>query len=137
MLPPWLRLPSIILCLTFRLLARPDPHPGNLLVNQDGKLCLIDFGLCADVDERAKNALTQAIVHLITQDFDSLIAKDSKELGFLPDDFDTTELKPLLTKILTVGLIQSGSDIRKRRRKLMEISSELNEVFFRYPFSGT
>jgi predicted unusual protein kinase regulating ubiquinone biosynthesis (AarF/ABC1/UbiB family) len=106
-------------------------------VNQDGKLCLIDFGLCADVDERARNAMTKAIVHLITQDFDTLISKDSKELGFLPDDFDTTELKPLLTKILTVGLIQSGSDLRKRHRNLKEISSELNEVFFRYPFSGT
>ncbi len=26
-----------------------DPHPGNLLVTQDGKLALLDFGLCAKV----------------------------------------------------------------------------------------
>jgi hypothetical protein len=26
-----------------------DPHPGNLLVTQDGRLALIDFGLMADV----------------------------------------------------------------------------------------
>ena len=26
-----------------------DPHPGNLLVTQDGRLALIDFGLCAKV----------------------------------------------------------------------------------------
>jgi len=26
-----------------------DPHPGNLLVTKDGKLALIDFGLCAEV----------------------------------------------------------------------------------------
>ena len=112
-----------------------DPHPGNLLVNEKGQLCLLDFGLCATVDERARNALTKAIVHLITRDYDTLIGTDAKELGFLPDDFDTTELKPILTKILTVGLIDSGSDLRKRKRKLKEISSELNEIFFRYPFS--
>ncbi|KAL7580034.1 hypothetical protein ACA910_005019 [Epithemia clementina (nom. ined.)] len=29
-----------------------DPHPGNLLVDKNGKLCLLDFGLCAKVDER-------------------------------------------------------------------------------------
>merc|ERR1712127_89156 len=32
------------------------------------------------------------------------------------------------------GLLQSGSDLHKRKRKLMEISNELNEIFFRYPF---
>ena len=26
-----------------------DPHPGNLLVDADGRLTLIDFGLCADL----------------------------------------------------------------------------------------
>ena len=27
-----------------------DPHPGNLLVDGSGKLVLIDFGLCAELD---------------------------------------------------------------------------------------
>lgn len=72
---------------------------------------------------------------MLYKDFDSLVQEDAKELGFLPKDFDTDELKPLLTKILTVGLMESGSDLHKRKRKLMEISNELNDVFFRYPFS--
>jgi aarF domain-containing kinase len=111
-----------------------DPHPGNLLVTLDGTLCLIDFGLCAEVEESARRAMTKAIVHLLYQDFDSLIHNDTKELGFLPPDFDTEELTPILTKILTGGLLQSGSNLKKRKRKLMEISNELNEIFFRYPF---
>jgi predicted unusual protein kinase regulating ubiquinone biosynthesis (AarF/ABC1/UbiB family) len=53
----------------------------------------------------------------------------------LPEDYDTAEFMPLMTKILTVGLVESDSDLRKRTRKLTEISNELNEVFFRYPFS--
>lgn len=96
---------------------------------------LLDYGLCAVVDEKDRNAMTAAIVHLLTRDFDALVTNDTKQLGFLPADFDTTELKPILTKILTVGLVESGSNLRQRQRKLMEISNELNEVFFRYPFS--
>lgn len=112
-----------------------DAHAGNLIVTQDGQLCLLDFGLCVKIDEKSRNAMTKAIVHLITRDFESLVSQDAKELGFLPQDFDTSELKPLLTKILTVGIVDSGSDLRIRKRKLMEISNELNEVFFQYPFS--
>jgi len=111
-----------------------DPHPGNLLVTEEGTLCLIDFGLCAEVEPAAREAMTKAIVHLLYRDFDSLIHSDTKELGFLPHDFDTEELTPILTKVLTGGLLQSGSDLHKRKRKLMEISNELNEIFFRYPF---
>lgn len=111
-----------------------DPHPGNLLVTNNGQLCLLDFGLCVDIDEKSRIAMTKAIAHLVSRDFDTLVTHDTKELGLLPEDYDTTELKPLMTKILTVGLVESGSDMRTRKRKLMEISNELNEVFFRYPF---
>lgn len=48
---------------------------------------------------------------------------------------DVSELKPILTKILDEGLLQSGSNLHVRKRKLISISNELNEVFFRYPFS--
>lgn len=107
---------------------------GNLLVTNDGRLCLLDFGLCAEVDLKEREAMTRAIVHLLYRDFDALIHSDTKELGFLPQDFDTEELKPILTKVLTGGLLESGSNLKKRKRKLMEISNELNEIFFQYPF---
>ena len=105
-----------------------------MVTEDEGILCLLDFGLTADVDPNAREAMTKAIVHLLYRDFDSLVTQDAKELGFLPHDFDTSELKPILTKVLTGGVLESGSDLRKRKRKLQEISNELNEIFFRYPF---
>ena len=116
-----------------------DPHPGNLYVTKsdDGTptLCLLDFGLVADVDENARNAMTRAIVNLLQGDYDTLIAHDAKHLGFLPHDMDVTELKPVLKTILKEGLLEAGSNLHDRKRNLMAISNELNEVFFRYPFS--
>lgn len=104
-------------------------------MTSDGKLCLLDFGLCAEVDTKSRNALTKAIVHLLLRDFDALVSQDAIELGFLPADFDASALKPLLTKILTVGVVEPGSNLHKRKKKLMEISNELNQVFFQFPFS--
>ena len=87
------------------------------------------------MNEKSRRATTKAIVHLLTGDFDSLVKNDVKELGFLPMDMDTSELQPVLTKVLTGGLLESGSNLHDRKRKLMDISNELNDLFFRYPFS--
>eukprot|EP00934_Nitzschia_sp_Nitz4_P004604 Nitzschia sp. Nitz4//scaffold95_size97785//68154//70163//NITZ4_004674-RA/size97785-augustus-gene-0.110-mRNA-1//-1//CDS//3329560493//4594//frame0 len=111
-----------------------DPHPGNLLVtDREGMLCLLDFGLITTIQDHERHAMTKALVHLLCRDFDAIVTQDTKELGFLPPDFDTTEVKPILTKVLTGG-IESGSDFHTRTKKLQEITNELNEVFFRFPF---
>mmetsp|Transcript_9697 Transcript_9697/g.20935 ORF Transcript_9697/g.20935 Transcript_9697/m.20935 type:complete len:590 (+) Transcript_9697:105-1874(+) len=118
-----------------------DPHPGNLYVTkskEDGTtpvLCLLDFGLVAKVSQDERESMTRAIVNLLRGDYDALISTDAKSLGFLPPDADVTDLRPVLETILRRGLLESGSDMNDRRRNLMAISDELNEVFFRYPFS--
>jgi aarF domain-containing kinase len=138
-----------------------DPHVGNLLVDsKTGQLVLLDYGLCATVQDHERRALSNAVLHLTTRDYQTLIHHDAKELGFLPADLDVTELEPIITKILTVGLqpedessaknrnnfqndpnqVSSSSSsspnlLARRKRKLMEISNELNDIFFRYPFA--
>lgn len=106
-------------------------------MSRDGAptLALLDFGLIADVDENARNSMTNAIVNLLQGDYDTLIAHDAKQLGFLPRDMDVTPLKPVLKTILKTGLVDSGSNLHDRKRNLMAISNELNEVFFEHPFS--
>jgi len=112
-----------------------DPHPGNILVTADrGIICLLDFGLCAKVEPEERQAMSKALVHLLYRDFEKLVDEDSKDLGFLPQEFDTEEIKPILIKVLNGGLLEAGSDMKNRKRKFLEISSELNEIFFKYPF---
>ena len=42
-----------------------DPHPGNLLVTTEGRLALIDYGLCAEVPVGDTANMTLTIVHLM------------------------------------------------------------------------
>ena len=122
-----------------------DPHPGNLLVTQDGRLAVIDFGLCADVPLPDTRTMTLAIVHLIQGDVQGLVI-DAVELGFLPQDTDVDQLRVALQDIFDSAQIQVQEEIvnaaslgkfkaiASRRKKFWAVSRDLNKVFFEYPF---
>lgn len=69
--PPVIRklVPAGVDCFLAQLLKHgffhSDPHPGNMLVDGDGRLVLIDFGLCAEVDRMDTTAMTKALVDLM------------------------------------------------------------------------
>lgn len=85
-----------------------DPHGGNLLRMNDGKLCYLDFGMCVDVEQQVRYDLVAAIVRLINRDYENL-AKDFVKLGFLPPDADTAPLAPLLAEAF--GDASTGSSL--------------------------
>ncbi len=45
-----------------------DPHPGNLLVDDQGRLILLDFGMVIDVDVKTRKALFDTIIAAIRRD---------------------------------------------------------------------
>ncbi len=49
-----------------------DPHPGNLLALEDGRLCYLDFGMMSEVSRESRSGLIQAVVHLVNKNFDKL-----------------------------------------------------------------
>mmetsp|Transcript_40096 Transcript_40096/g.84091 ORF Transcript_40096/g.84091 Transcript_40096/m.84091 type:complete len:595 (+) Transcript_40096:67-1851(+) len=140
-----------------------DPHPGNLLVDAAGRLVLIDFGLCAEIDAFDSRALTSALVHLMRGDVAALV-EDAVALRFLPRDVDRAELLPPLTHIFNKGKLaaeqhlagagavgaaggvagggvaaerggESRANVATRRAQFSAISRELNQIFFNFPFS--
>jgi aarF domain-containing kinase len=121
-----------------------DPHPGNLLVREDdGRLVLIDFGLCATVAQPDTESMTATIVHLMEGDVKGLL-KDAVQLGFLPEDVDRSKLLPVLQNIFDEARIQAEKELveienpapgqskytamASRRKKFSVISEDLNQV---------
>lgn len=45
-----------------------DPHPGNVFVERDGTIGLIDFGMTGEVDRRNQQRLTQLMLGITQQD---------------------------------------------------------------------
>lgn len=119
-----------------------DPHPGNLLVTPDGRLALIDFGLCATVPLPAGNVIARAVVHLLKGDLPELL-HDAAQLGFLPsgeegwawrgqDALLAAELGELLQEARLAAIVNVSS---RRRAQLHAVSGRLNRLFFDYPFT--
>lgn len=61
-----------------------DPHPGNLLITPDGKLCILDFGLVTPVTRQQQYAILQYVAHLVGKDY-AAVAGDLVSMGFVPD----------------------------------------------------
>jgi predicted unusual protein kinase regulating ubiquinone biosynthesis (AarF/ABC1/UbiB family) len=47
-----------------------DPHRGNLLKTQDGRLAFIDFGMMTDIDEKERYGLFGLVIGLQNKDID-------------------------------------------------------------------
>ena len=60
-----------------------DPHPGNLFRTEDGKLCILDWGLVTPVSKDLSTAILRFIAHLVSKDFES-VTGDLDALGFIP-----------------------------------------------------
>ncbi|KAG8458445.1 hypothetical protein KFE25_004323 [Diacronema lutheri] len=133
-----------------------DAHPGNLIVTTDGRLALIDFGLCARVPAPDTRKIGAAILHALDGDVPRLL-DDAIALGFLPADVDRVALTPLLRRVLATSTDavlrdaaragagggaeppagarrESYAAVMRRRRHFGTITDDLNNIFFRFPF---
>lgn len=76
-----------------------DPHPGNLFVLPDGRLCLHDFGNIGELDEPVREALTELLEATVRGD--ARAATDAYlALGIVAPDVDRGALERDLGELL-------------------------------------
>jgi ubiquinone biosynthesis protein len=69
-----------------------DPHPGNLIVCPDGRICLHDFGLVGFLDRGTRLNLVSFMLGFAQQDADWVLDA-FLDLGVLAGQIDRTELR--------------------------------------------
>ncbi|HQA04038.1 MAG TPA: AarF/ABC1/UbiB kinase family protein [Thermodesulfovibrio thiophilus] len=69
-----------------------DPHPGNILVTDDARVALVDFGITGKIDEEFKESYANIAIAIINQNIDKLITEYLK-LGIITDDIDREKLE--------------------------------------------
>jgi ubiquinone biosynthesis protein len=68
-----------------------DPHPGNMLVDADGRLTLLDFGATARLSQDIRDGITQLIEATVKNDNDGMI-EACRTMGFLAEGQEAERL---------------------------------------------
>ncbi|MDO8490507.1 MAG: AarF/ABC1/UbiB kinase family protein [Dehalococcoidia bacterium] len=77
-----------------------DPHPGNLFVEKDGRLGLIDFGMIGVVDDEIRQSLGGLIQALLGRDAEQLV--DSLvDLGVMGPETSREQLRADIKHLLS------------------------------------
>jgi ubiquinone biosynthesis protein len=76
-----------------------DPHPGNLFVTKDGRICLHDFGIVGFLDRAMRRKLAAFAMAFVRQDADWLL-EAAIDLGILGGDLDRSEFRRGLVEII-------------------------------------
>lgn len=105
-----------------------DPHPGNLLAMEDGRLAYLDFGMMSNIKPYQRYGLIEAVVHLVNRDFDSL-AQDYVKLEFLQPETDLSPIVPALGNVFGNALGASVAELNFK-----SITDQMSAMMYEFPF---
>ena len=105
-----------------------DPHPGNILAMEDGRLCYLDFGMMSDITQQSRVGLIRAVVHLVNKKFDKL-SNDFVQLGFLSKEVDLSSIAPAFESVFTNAL-----EIGVNKMDFKAVTDDMSGIMYKFPF---
>lgn len=105
-----------------------DPHPGNLLVMDDGRLAFFDFGMVGRITPQLQSLMVDAFFHVVNREVHEL-ANDLFKLNFLKPGFDPEFVRPVIEK-----LFEKHLELKLGEVNFKELTYELADVVYAYPF---
>ncbi|MDB5084694.1 MAG: hypothetical protein JWN30_1580 [Bacilli bacterium] len=76
-----------------------DPHPGNLLVLQDGRVCFLDFGMMAEISRSDIRLFAKLAGSALVRNYDGIVDAID-QLGFLQPNVNRDFLKKAIRFLL-------------------------------------
>jgi len=106
-----------------------DPHPGNILVDQQERIIILDFGMVIRIDEFFKHHLIKYAVALVCRDINGMI-NELYELRLVEQGTNKAILRDfaeLMLEIQEEGKLSS--------HKVQQMTNILMEAFYEFPFT--
>lgn len=105
-----------------------DPHPGNLLVMDNGKLAFFDFGMVGRISPKLQSKMIDAFFHVVAKE-PAGIAQDLIDLNFLKPGVDPNVVRPIVER-----LFEHYLNLKFKEVNFKELTYELADVMYDYPF---
>jgi len=104
-----------------------DPHFGNLLVDRQGRLVLLDFGMVLRMERETQARLVSTVLAAARQDVDGVI-NGFYELGILDPDVDRGTVRDAARHLLAVTLRGDASHTQIQR-----VVEDVLRTFYDWP----
>lgn len=97
-----------------------DMHQGNLFVDAEGKLILIDFGIMGRLDAAARRAFAEIIYGFVTRDYQRA-AQAHFDAGYVPEHFNVDAFATALRSVV--------EPIFNKRANELDMSRVMQQLF--------
>jgi predicted unusual protein kinase regulating ubiquinone biosynthesis (AarF/ABC1/UbiB family) len=104
-----------------------DPHPGNLLVDAERRLVLLDFGMVVRVEQELRLRMVQTVMAVARQDVDGVI-NGFYALGILDPDVDRGTVQDAARQLLSVVQQQDSTP-----RQIQQVVEQVLRTFYDWP----
>jgi len=110
-----------------RGLYHADPHPGNILIQEDGTIGLLDFGMVGRIDDSMRGTIEEMLWAILSQD-SALLTSLIKRAGKIPISIDDAQLSNDVSDLIATygsqplnsldlsGALNDATDILHRHR---------------------
>ncbi len=104
-----------------------DPHPGNILIQDDGTIALLDFGMVGRIDDSLRGTIEEMLWAVMQQD-SALLTSLIKRAGKIPASIDDAQLSNDVADLIATygsqpldsldlsGALNDATDILHRHR---------------------
>ncbi len=105
-----------------------DPHPGNLLVQDDGTIVVLDWGMVLEVPSWTREYILDLALTVERDDLDGMI-NGMYRLGMISPEVSRGEIREAATEILGIMASVRSSN----RDRVEEIVQEIFDTFYTWP----
>ena len=103
-----------------------DPHPGNILLSEEGQIILLDFGMAGEISKRDAVAFQELIENFLAKNYSKAV-EVLERLGFLLPNAETKMIEKLLSEWLEINFTQF------KEMDLIKLKLEINDLIAALP----
>lgn len=104
-----------------------DPHPGNLLIDREGRLILLDFGMAVEMDPAVKKELLGLTAAVVRNDVDAVVEAFYR-LRMVEADLNTAVLRDAARMLMNISF---GTEYSPRL--IQEVCEDIYRTFHKFP----
>lgn len=103
-----------------------DPHPGNIFVQQSGRICLIDFGMVGTMLPRERRAFAEVFLAMAQRDPESM----ARALKKLATDEEIEDINSLIFDLNE--LVEDYSSLDAQQSSMADMSVRFQRIVYDY-----